>query len=251
MNGLLYGKTAIITGSRKGIGKETVELFASEGASVFACARQVDLDFEKWTSDISSRYSTPVIPVYFDVALEIEVKKGIKTIFEKTDCIDILVNNAGVAVSGTLRMTSLDVLKKTFDVNYFSAIQIMQLVASKMIRQKSGSIVNVASAGGIEAQQGYVAYGSSKAALIWATKAISKELGMFNIRVNAVAPGQTKTDMGGAFKSDNELSETIHRTALRRMAEPKEIAQAILFLASDMSSFVSGEILQIDGGRVG
>ena len=251
MNRLLQDKTAIVTGARRGIGKAVTEILAKEGASVFACARTIDESFEHWAAELSENYSVRVIPVYFDVTDEDAVKKGIKSIYSQCDRIDILVNNAGVAAAGTLRMTSLEKLRQTFDVNFFAAIQIMQLVSGKMMRQKSGSIINIASAGGIEAQQGYLAYGSSKAALIWATKSISKELGNFNIRVNAVAPGQTKTDMGGVFKTKEEMEATMRRTALHRMAEPSEIANAVLFLASDLSSYVTGEILLADGGRVG
>ena len=120
-----------------------------------------------------------------------------------------------------------------------------------MIRQKSGgSIINFGSAGGIEANPGYLSYGSSKAAIMWATRCISKELGQYGIRVNAVSPGMTKTDMGGAFKTEEELNAVIERTGLKRLGEPHEIAEAVLFLASDRSSFITGEILQVDGGRV-
>lgn len=250
MERLLIEKTAIVTGARRGIGKKISELFAHEGANVYACDLVVDDEFEKWTSELSAEENVKIVPVAFNVCNADEVKENMKAIFSDCDIIDILVNNAGIASAGTLRMTTMDSLRNTFEVNYFAPIQIMQIVAGKMMRKKQGSIINIASVGGIEAQPGYLSYGSSKAALIWATRSLSKELGPFNIRVNAVAPGMTKTNMGGAYKSDEQLNETINRTALRRMAEPSEIAEAVLFLASDKSSFVTGEILQVDGGRV-
>ena len=117
-----------------------------------------------------------------------------------------------------------------------------------MIRQKKGSIINIASVGGIEAQPGYLAYGASKASLIWATRCIAKELGQYNIRVNAVAPGLTNTNMGH-YTSDNEREKKIQRTSLHRMASPKEIANAVLFLASDNASYIVGEVMRVDGGR--
>ena len=146
-------------------------------------------------------------------------------------------------------MTPMKKLKEVFEVNYFSQIYIMQLVSRYMMRQKKGSIINLASVGGIEVNEGYLAYGSSKAALIWATKCLAKEMGPYHIRVNAVAPGLTQTNMGN-YKSEEELEKVVDRTALRRMAEPEEIAKAILYLASEDASFVTGHVLRIDGGRL-
>ena len=124
----------------------------------------------------------------------------------------------------------------------------MQLISRYMIRQKSGSIINMASVGGIETNPGYLAYGSSKAALIWATKCVAKELGPYNIRVNAVAPGMVETQMGH-YKSEEELSKVVGQTSLRRMGNTDEIANGIAYLASDLSSFTTGHVLVIDGGR--
>ena len=124
----------------------------------------------------------------------------------------------------------------------------MQLVSRYMMRQKSGVIINMASVGGIETNPGYLAYGSSKAALIWATKCVAKELGTYGVRVNAVAPGMTNTSMGN-YKSEEDLHKVIDATSLKRMADPEEIAKGIVYLASDDASFVTGHILVIDGGR--
>ncbi len=145
-------------------------------------------------------------------------------------------------------MTSIDSLKDIFEVNYFAPIELMQLVSRQMIRQKSGVIINMASVGGIEAQPGYLAYGSSKSSLIWATRSIAKELAPYGIRVNAIAPGLIKTDMG-LYKSDEELRKTIERTPMKRMGLPEDISSAAVYLASDMSSFMTGQVMQIDGGR--
>ncbi|MBR4126039.1 MAG: SDR family oxidoreductase [Alphaproteobacteria bacterium] len=123
-----------------------------------------------------------------------------------------------------------------------------QQVSKLMMRQKSGVIINMASVGGIETNAGYLAYGSSKAALIWATRCVSKELAPYGIRVNAVAPGLTKTEMG-LYKPEEELNKTIGQTALKRMADVSEITNAILFLASEKASFITGHILSVDGGR--
>ena len=146
-------------------------------------------------------------------------------------------------------MTSIDKLKEVFQINYFAQIQIMQLVLRAMMKQKCGCIVNMASVGGIETAPGYLAYGSSKAALIYATKSCSHEVGQYGIRVNAIAPGLVETDMGN-YKSDAEIQKIIDRSSLHRKATSTEIANCALFLASDKSSFITGQTLIADGGRI-
>lgn len=245
----LEGKTAVITGANRGIGRAIVEKFAKCGCYIWACARKHNDDFEKDMKDLEERYENQIVPVYFDLSKEEEIKSGIKSIVSAKKPIDILVNNAGMAHGALFGMTSMNELKEVFEVNYFSQIYLMQLVSRYMMRAKSGSIVNMVSVGGIETNPGYLAYGSSKAALIWATKTISKELGGYGIRVNGVAPGLTKTEMGN-YKSEDELQKIVDRTSLKRMAEPEEIAEAVLYLAGDKSKFVTGHILTIDGGRL-
>lgn len=248
---ILEGKTAIITGANRGIGKETVKVFAENGADIFACARLRNEEFENDLVSLKETYQVDINPIYFDLSSSEQISSGIKEINKYKKTIDILVNCAGIADSGTINQTSITRLEEVFQVNYFAQIQIIQMVSRIMIRQKTnGSIINFASVGGIEANPGYLSYGSSKAALIWATRAISKELGQFGIRVNAVAPGMTKTDMGGAYKTEEQMSSVIERTGLKRIGEAREIAEAVLFLASDRASFINGDILSVDGGRV-
>lgn len=244
----LQGKNAIVTGSNRGIGLATVKRFAQEGCNVWACARKQNDAFENELSVLSKEYNVWIKPVYFDLSNETEIKEGIKSIIAEKLPIDILVNNAGIPFNGLMTMTPVQKLREVFEVNYFAQIQIMQLVVRIMMRQKSGSIINMASVGGIETEPGYLAYGSSKAALIWATKCTAKELGSYGIRVNAVAPGLTQTSMGN-YKNEEELKKVIDRTSLHRMAEPDEICQAIMYIASDESSFVTGHVLIVDGGR--
>ena len=246
--GRLSGKTAIITGTNRGIGKEILISFAREGADIWACARQESDEFTKFICEIEKENEVSIRPVYFDLADENQVKTAIKSIIQKKKKIDILVNNAGIAYSATFQMTSIEKMKEVFEVNFFSQIYIMQLVSRHMMKQKSGSIINMASVGGIETNPGYLAYGSSKAALIWATKCLSKEIGIYGVRVNAIAPGLTETSMG-YYKSEEELQKVINRTSLRRMGTPNEIAEAVLYLASDDASFITGQVLQVDGGR--
>ena len=244
----LQGKNAIVTGSNRGIGLATVKRFAQEGCNVWACARIQNDEFEKNISAISEQYGVWIKPVYFELSDESQIKEAVKSIIAEKLPIDILVNNAGIPFGGLMMMTPVSKLKEVFEINYFAQIQITQLVVRIMMRQKSGSIINMASVGGIETEPGYLAYGSSKAALIWATRCMAKELGPHGIRINAVAPGLTQTTMGN-YKNEEELNKVINRTSLHRMAEPDEICQAITYLASDEASFVTGHVLVVDGGR--
>lgn len=242
------GKNAIITGSNRGIGAVVLEELAIRGCNIWACARKPNSEFEDRIKKLSDKYGVWIKPIYFELSNEDEIKAAIKSIVSEKLTIDILVNNAGMAFGGLMAMTPIAKLKEVFEVNYFSQILMMQLVSRVMMRQKSGCIINMASVGGIETNPGYLAYGSSKAALIWATKCVAKELGPYSVRVNAVAPGFTNTSMGN-FNKDEELNKMIEKTSLRRMASPEEIAKGVAYLASDEASFVTGHVLVIDGGR--
>ena len=241
-------KNAIITGSNRGIGSVVLEELAIRGYNIWACARKPNPEFEESIKKLSEKYGVWIKPIYFELSNENEIKTGLKSIMSEKLPIDILVNNAGMAFGGLMTMTPIAKLKEVFEVNYFSQILMMQLVARVMMRQKSGCIINMASVGGIETNPGYLAYGSSKAALIWATKCVAKELGPYGVRVNAVAPGFTNTSMGH-FNKDEELNKMIEKTSLRRIASPEEIAKGVAYLASDDASFVTGHVLVIDGGR--
>ncbi len=246
---LLQGKNAVITGARKGIGREIVRQFAENGANIWACIRKEDEEFSKWSSELSKQYGVWIEPIYFDLSDENSIKSGMQHIIKDKKSIDILMNNAGISHGGLATMTSMETLREVFQVNYFAPVQIMQLVLRSMMRQKSGSIVNMASIGGIETAPGYLAYGNSKAALIHATKVISHEVGQFGIRVNAIAPGLTQTDMGN-YKSQDEIDKVLERSSLHRKANVSEIANCALFLASEQASFITGQVLIADGGRI-
>ena len=241
--------TVLITGASGGIGMALVEKFASLGYDVLGSMRSEKDDvLQKW-SEISSKYGVSVEPVYFDLANEDSVKNALaEHLKNKEKPIGILVNNAGIPYGATSMMTPMKDLKNVMQINFFGAIYVSQLVAKSMIRRKNGSIVNISSVGGIETTQGYLAYGSSKAALIHATGIMAKELASAGIRVNAVAPGLTDTQMGH-FKSDEELRKTLDRTPAGRMAKPEEIAETVAFLCSEGASYITGEVVAVDGGR--
>lgn len=242
-------KTAIITGSNRGIGKTLVEEFAVSGYDIWACARKQSDEFEGYLNTLSSTNHVTIEPIYFDLADEGEIQNGIGQIISQKRAIDVLINNAGIPHSGLMTMTSIEKLKEVYEINVFAQVRVMQLIAKRMIRQKSGCIINMCSVGGMETNPGYLAYGSSKAALIWITRSVARELAPYHIRVNGIAPGLVDTDMGN-YKSNDELAKTIERTSMKRMGQPSEIAKAALFIASDDASFMNGHIMVMDGGRV-
>lgn len=245
---MLKGKNAIITGARRGIGRVTVETFAKNGANIWACARKPDTIFENDMSCIASQYNVKIWPIYFDLTDERQIKQAVQTIRKQKDSIDILVNMAGIADDSTsFQMTSIDKIKRVFDVNFIAVTILTQYVSRFMIRQNYGSIVNVSSIAGLDGAPAQYEYAASKAAVIGGTKNLARELAANNIRVNAVAPGMIETDMGAQIEEalrDDILSKVI----MKRMGKPEEIANVVAFLASDLSSFMTGQVIRVDGG---
>ncbi|MBE5884335.1 MAG: SDR family oxidoreductase [Lachnospiraceae bacterium] len=245
----LQGKNAIITGGRKGIGRKIVECLAERGADMWVCSHEKSVEFERDMKELAQKHQVRIETVYFDLCNETEISNQMKYILQQKRSIDILINNAGMAYGGMLAMQSMQMLKETFAVNFFGPMQMIQIVSKAMMRQKSGNIVNIASVSGCENYGGNISYGSSKAALIWATKEMSKELAPFGIRVNAVSPGMTNTDMGNS-RTEKQQTAMLERIAMKRIAEPEEVAKAVMFLISDEASYINGHNLVVDGGRL-
>lgn len=245
---LLSGKNAIITGAAGGIGKATVEYFAANGANVWACELRAGEQFERDMADIADKYGVWIEIVYFDVSDEEQVKEAIKQIRSKKCSIDILANVAGIAAASTsFHMTDMAKMKKVFEINFFALTLLTQYVSRLMLRQNYGSIVNIASIAGIDGDPAQYEYAASKAAVIGGTKKLARELAPYNIRVNAIAPGMIQTDMGAKIE-DNLRDEILSKVMMRRMGKPEEIAHAIAFVASDMASYMTGQVIRVDGG---
>lgn len=245
---LLAGRTALVTGSASGIGQAVLQLFAEEGANVYAHSRVRTDAFEEFVSKISRETGRKIESVYFDL-LDIEaVNEGVKTILKKDKNVDILVNNAGSAGENKLfQMTPIEDMQKLFQINFFAPMSITQLVSRVMGRKRRGSIVNVTSVAALDGDPAQLEYSASKAALACATKKLAIELGTQGIRVNAVAPGMADTKMLEQMRDDVE-ENYIRRSIVGRRGTPREIANLIAFLASDRASYITGQIWRVDGG---
>lgn len=245
---LLQGKNAIVTGAHRGIGKSIVKAFLENGANVWACVRNEDLNYEQEIELIAKENDQWIKFLYFDLKDQDSIVKEFKNIIGQKIPIDILVNNAGVTINRLFQLTTVQAFKEQYEVNVFSPYLISQLVARRMTKQKSGSIIFMSSSEAEDANPGHIAYASSKAAVSCMAKVMAAELGGFGIRVNAIAPGITETSMAFQHMSEDVINETISRTCLKKIGHPEDVANMALFLASEMSSHVTGQILRVDGG---
>ena len=248
MTHLLSQKVCIITGAAQGIGKAIAETFASDGAIVYACDRSIGT-MDDWAKGCAEKYGTKVVPLYFDVTDSAAVKSAFMAIFKEEKRIDTLVNNAGVVFNKKIGMIVRDETELMFRVNVIAVIEMVQLVSRLMARNHGGSIVNIASVTAVLGSPGQSAYSATKGAIISFTKSAAKELASSGIRVNAVAPGIVKTErLAELYEASGEkIDARIQRIALGRLGTPDDVANACAFLASDRASYISGQILGVDG----
>ena len=244
------GRNVIITGSNRGIGKAILERFAQEdGVCILAHARKETLEFISSLENIKSTYpDIEVFPFYCDLSNAEETKTSFAELLKKFKKIDVLINNAGVVMpSKSFLMMDEHTLRTSFEINFFAQVKITQMVCRAMIRNKSGAIVNMASVAAFSGVEGQFEYTAGKAAIVGMTRRLSNELAPYNIRVNAVAPGMTNTDM--ILQMDDQMRENLlDRVIAHRLGEPSEIANAVYFLASKEASFINGQSLLVNGG---
>ena len=245
--GMLSGKNILITGCARGIGKSMVEVCAKHGANIWANARSPNENFDNYCKWISEQYGVSVIPAYFDLISKTEIVDSVKMIRASDSPINGLINNAGITYNSLFQMSSEMNLRENLEVNFIGPFILTQYITKLMVRNGGGSIVSIASSAAIDGNSGRSAYGASKAALLTATKALSREVGASGIRSNTIAPGITETDMLSSMSVET-IMETSESTALKRCGMPHEIASVAAFLISDMSSYITGQTLRVDGG---
>lgn len=246
---LLKGKVAMVTGGTRGIGYAIVKLYLENGASVALCgSRQetVDKALEQLKAE---NQSWPVMGLCPDLSNPAEVEKAVASVVEQFGRLDIMVNNAGISARESLYDYKPEDFAGIMDLNVNAAFYCSQAAAKVMKEQGGGVILNTSSMVSIYGQPSGVGYPASKFAVNGMTKALARELGKDNIRVNAVAPGITRTDMVAALP-EAMIQPLINTIPLRRVGEPEDVANAFLFLASDMASYVTGEVLSVDGAAM-
>jgi 3-oxoacyl-[acyl-carrier protein] reductase len=248
MPSLFSGKIVLITGSTRGIGWATAQLMAQHGATVILNGRDPVI-LAKKVAEIRERFGTPCTALAFDASQPTAIREAYKSIFTTYKRLDTLVNNAGVMRNSVLGMITDEAIRETFDINTIAVIHHVQEASRLMTRNKSGSIVNLMSVVGRTGAEGQIVYAASKSALVGITLSAAKELAGKGIRVNAVAPGMIRTDLIATLPKE-KLQERLGSIRMGRFGEPEEVAQAILFLASDAAAYITGQILAVDGGIV-
>ncbi|TYP75045.1 3-oxoacyl-[acyl-carrier-protein] reductase [Aquimarina intermedia] len=245
---LLQGKTAIITGASRGIGKGIARIFAQNGANVvFTYSSSVEAanELEKELTDLGVKAKG----YQSNAANFEEAQELIKNVLENFDSIDILINNAGITKDNLLMRMSEEDFDKVIEVNLKSVFNMTKAVQKTMLKQRKGSIINMSSVVGVKGNAGQANYAASKAGIIGFSKSVALELGSRNIRSNVVAPGFIETEMTG--KLDEKVVEGWRNAIpLKRGGTPEDIANACLFLASDLSTYVTGQVLNVDGGML-
>ena len=244
----LSSKSIFITGATRGIGLATAIQAAKQGWTVIISGREEERLYEV-KKELESNYGVAVHTLNYDVTDIDSIKNAFLWIKKNVGHLDVLVNNAGVLDDALLGMVNEKQVSNTFAINIEAVIYHMQYASRLMMKQKSGSIINVSSIIGRTGNAGQTVYGASKSAVIGATYSAAKELAPYNIRVNAVAPGFIETDMTKQL-SKEKFEQRLSEIKMGRIGKPEEVANTVLFLASDLSSYVTGQVIGVDGGMV-
>jgi 3-oxoacyl-[acyl-carrier protein] reductase len=246
MSKLLEGKIAIVTGAARGIGKAIAIRFAGEGCNIAFTDLAID-DNAKATENEIAALGVKVKAYASNAANFDDTHTVVNEIVKDFGRIDILVNNAGITRDGLMMRMSEQQWDSVINVNLKSAFNFIHALTPVMMKQKAGSIINMSSVVGVHGNAGQANYSASKAGMIGLAKSIAKELGSRGIRANAIAPGFIITEMTHQL-SDEVREEWVKQIPLRRGGTPEDVADAALFLASDLSSYVTGQVIQVDGG---
>lgn len=245
----LEGRICLVTGATRGIGLAAAQVFAEHGARVAMVGRQL-AELERHAADLNSRVGEGKVSAFAcNVADDGAVKNLFQAIFKQYKRLDVLLSNAGVLEDALLGMVTRGQIERVFGVNTFGLLYCAQYASRLMLRSGGGSIINMASIFGTNGNPGQAVYGGSKAAVIGITKSLAKELAPSRIRVNAIAPGFIDTDMTRDLP-ETKLAERVSSIAMGRVGTPADVANCALFLASDLSSYVTGQCIGVDGGMV-
>lgn len=242
---MLKDKVALITGGSRGIGKAIAEAYVKNGCNVIINYSNNEQKANE-TIEYLKSFNTKVLALKSDVSDYNEVKKMFNIINKEFGKLDILVNNAGIMKNSMIMMTTQENWNETINVNLTGTFNCLQLASKVMMKNKYGKIINISSIIGTNGNHGCVPYSSSKAGIIGMTKSAAKELGRFSINVNAIAPGIINTDLTDKENKD----EIIKNISLGKIGEPEDVAKVALFLASDLSDYVNGQIIGVDGGMI-
>jgi len=242
---LLKGKKALVTGASKGIGNAIAEAFLRNGAVVYAVSRS-EGDLAKLRA-AAAEAGTEVIFKAADVSDEVAITAVIKEIIKESGGLDIVINNAGITRDGLIARMPADAWDEVLRVNLASAFYVCKAVSMHLLSRRGGSIINMSSVVGLHGNAGQTNYSASKAGLIGLTKSLAQELAPRGVRVNAICPGFIGTEMTEKL-TDDQKAALFGRIPLARMGKPEEIAGAALWLASDLSTYVTGQVITVDGG---
>lgn len=241
-------KTVLVTGASRGIGKEVALKYAENGYDVVINYVSSKTDVKALENEFKEKGVDSLI-IKADVSKQEEVQELVDKAIEKFGKIDVLVNNAGITKDNLLMRMSEEEFDKVIEINLKGTYLVTKAVTKYMMKKRSGSIINLSSVVGVAGNAGQCNYSASKAGIIGFTKSIAKELASRNIRANAVAPGFIETDMTNVLS--DTVKETIHnQIPLKRMGNAKEVAELIYFLGSEKSSYITGQVINIDGGMV-
>ena len=245
---MLKGKNVIVTGATRGIGREIALTLAQNGANIAMNYRNLNSEVEDLINEIKS-FGVDALAIKCDVSITDEVDNFVKEVRSHYNTIDVLVNNAGITKDGLILRMKEEDFDDVLDVNLKGTFNTTKSVSSIMVRQKYGKIINISSVVGIAGNAGQCNYAASKAGVIGFSKSVARELSSRNINVNVVAPGYINTDMTKNLP-DKIKEEIIKSIPMKKIGDPKEVANLVLFLSSNLSDYITGQVINVDGGMV-